>query len=206
MAPPVAAIRSTTSWKMPPTTGSLPSAEYEVMNGPTRPAVEVPPRKPYFSTSTVRAPLRAAAVAAAIPAEPPPTTRTSADSSSGTSQERRSVGRSVISRLRHERGDRPCGVVQRLLRRLHAEQRSVDLVAQEIDGAAHLVEGRPRHARHAQDLLLELGVRHAGFELSVVVGRGARGAVAVQRHLHDAALGGQRADEVPGEGLLGGVP
>jgi hypothetical protein len=44
---------------------------------PTIPAVAVPPRKPYFSTSSVRAPWDAADTAAANPAAPPPSTATS---------------------------------------------------------------------------------------------------------------------------------
>src|SRR5262245_40108391 len=141
MAPPVAAMRSTTSWKMPPITASRPSAEYDVMKGPTSPAVEVPPRNPYFSTRAVRAPLRGAAVAAAMAAEPQPTTSTAARSSRGTSHDSRRVARSAMaaSGLRHERRDRARRVVEGLLGGLHAEHRPVRLLAQDVDGTAHLI-------------------------------------------------------------------
>src|SRR5262249_45151128 len=205
IGPPVAAMRSTPFWNMPPITRSRPSAEYDVMKGPTKPAVDVPPRKPYFSTRIVRAPLRAAAVAAAIPAEPPPTTSTSARSSSGTSHDSRRVARSATSGLWHERRDRACRVVECLLGGLHAEHRTVCLLAQDVDGAAHLIESRPGHARDAQDFSLELGVRHLGLELRVHVRRRARGTIAVESHLHDAPLAGQRADEIPRQRLLGRV-
>src|SRR5262245_5266021 len=179
-------MRSTTSWKMPPITGSRPSAEYDVMNGPTKPAVDVPPRKPYFSTSTVRAPLRAAAVAAAMPADPPPTTSTSTRASTGTSHDRRRVwrpARIACSGLRQERRDCARRVVHGLLGRLHAEERAMRLLAHDVDGATHLVEGRPWHAGDAQDLPLEIGVGHLGLELGIGVRGRARRAVAVERHL-----------------------
>src|SRR5215208_3308683 len=56
------------------------------MNGPTSPAVALPPRKPNRSTRTVCAPLRPAATAAPMPAGPPPTTSTSASATTGTSR------------------------------------------------------------------------------------------------------------------------
>jgi len=43
----------------------------------TSPPVTSPPRNPYRSISSVRAPCRAAETAAATPANPPPQTRTS---------------------------------------------------------------------------------------------------------------------------------
>src|SRR3954465_9199268 len=85
IAPPSASARSTSSSKTPLISWILPSWLYEVMNGPTRPAVAFPPRNPNRSTRTVFAPLRALATAAAIPAGPPPTTSTSASAATGTS-------------------------------------------------------------------------------------------------------------------------
>jgi hypothetical protein len=63
------------------------SALTHVMNGPTRPAVTVLPRNPYRSTSRVRAPLRAAAIAAPMPAGPPPMASTSVRRVTGTGRE-----------------------------------------------------------------------------------------------------------------------
>src|SRR3954469_14367814 len=85
IAPPSASALSTSSSNTPLMSWILPSWLYEVMNGPTSPAVAFPPRNPNRSTSTVLAPLRALATAAAIPAGPPPTTSTSASAATGTS-------------------------------------------------------------------------------------------------------------------------
>ena len=85
IAPPIASARSTSSSKTPLISWILPSWLYEVMNGPTSPAVALPPRKPNRSTRTVFAPVRPLATAAAMPAGPPPTTRTSVSAATGTS-------------------------------------------------------------------------------------------------------------------------
>src|SRR5688572_32800056 len=68
------------------------------MSGITSAAVALPPRKPYRSASTTRAPAWAAPSAAPRPAGPPPTTRTSASPAttavrSGSTMVRRSPGR-----------------------------------------------------------------------------------------------------------------
>src|SRR6187401_3571579 len=54
-----------------------PARVSQPTNWPTAPAVAAPPRKPWRSNSTVRAPWRAAAMAATVPAIPPPLARTS---------------------------------------------------------------------------------------------------------------------------------
>ena len=54
-----------------------PARVSQPTNWPTAPAVAAPPKKPWRSNSTVRAPWRAAAMAATVPAMPPPLATTS---------------------------------------------------------------------------------------------------------------------------------